>query len=226
MQSTVHGHHLDHARRIVQMLVLMLMRWSKVVLIQLMKRCIFLLFAGNECWCSNETPASSVRVSTSKCDATCPGYPPEYCGNAASALFGYMALGPAPSGTAGGLTSSTPAATSTLPSSSASPSVVTSQQIIVTTQVSVSTQSVSIVVTPTPVISASSSLVHASPSPASSSGVITTSVIIHTSYLILSPTQAPPGSTAAPVTIVQTVATTEQVTVVPVSRQLLNGITI
>jgi len=128
-----------------------------------------------------------------------------------------MALGPQPSGTAGGLTSSTPApATSTSPSSSSSPSpsVVTSQQIIVTTQVSVSTQMVSTIVAPTPVVSVSSSLV----TPASASGVITTSIFFQSSYLTLSLTQAPPGSTAAPVTIVQTVATTEQVTVVPVSQ--------
>jgi len=187
-----------------------------------------LLYAGNECWCSNETPASSIRVSTSKCDATCPGYPPEYCGNAASGLFGYMALGPQPSGTAGGLTSSTPAAaTSTSPSSSSSPSpsVVTSQQIIVTTQVSVSTQMVSTIVAPTPVVSVSSSSVPALP-PMSTSGLITTSVVIQTSYLILSSTQAPPGSTAAPVTIVQTVATTEQVTVVPVSQSTFQSVLI
>jgi len=184
-----------------------------------------LLYAGNECWCSNETPASSIRVSTSKCDATCPGYPPEYCGNAASGLFGYMALGPQPSGTAGGPTSSAPApATSTSPSSSPSPSVVTSQQIIVTTQVSVSTQMVSTIVAPTPVVPPSPSSVPAPP--VFARGVITTSVIFQTSYLTLYLTQAPPGSTAAPVTIVQTVATTEQVTVVPVSLQFLDGITI
>lgn len=204
------------------MLALMLMRLSKVIMMRNSSSFTFLFHTGNECWCSNETPASSVRVSTSKCDATCPGYPPEYCGNAANSLFGYMALGPAPSGTAGGLTSSTPA-TSTSPSSSSSPSVVTSQQIIVTTQVSVSTQSVSIIVTTTPVASASPSL--ALP-PASASAIITTSVIIQTSYLILSPTQVPAGSTVAPVTIVQTVATTEQVTVVPVSYLPLNGVSI
>jgi cell wall integrity and stress response component len=51
------------------------------------------------CWCANNTPTSDTTTSIGSCTDTCPGYPFEYCGNAAQGLYGYLALSSTPTGT-------------------------------------------------------------------------------------------------------------------------------
>ena len=51
------------------------------------------------CWCSNYVPGDS--SSTGDCSVACPGYPYENCGDQSKGLYGYVALGPSPSGTRG-----------------------------------------------------------------------------------------------------------------------------
>jgi cell wall integrity and stress response component len=58
----------------------------------------FAIVQYQSCWCSNFVPDASTTVSTGRCDMVCPGFGDETCG--ASGLFGYIALGRAPSGTA------------------------------------------------------------------------------------------------------------------------------
>lgn len=72
------------------------------------------------CWCSNYAPADT--TSTSDCSEACPGYPYENCGSASSGLFGYIALGKAPSGTIGASTSTS---TTSTPTSTTSPTPTT-----------------------------------------------------------------------------------------------------
>ncbi|KAJ2993132.1 hypothetical protein NUW58_g1938 [Xylaria curta] len=60
----------------------------------------FAIVQHHECWCSNYVPAKADQVDTGKCSDTCPGWKYETCG--ADDLYGYIALGLAPSGTAGG----------------------------------------------------------------------------------------------------------------------------
>jgi cell wall integrity and stress response component len=57
----------------------------------------FAVVQGEDCWCSNYAPATTVDIS--KCDTSCPGYPFEQCGSTGNNLFGYLALNGAPSGT-------------------------------------------------------------------------------------------------------------------------------
>lgn len=59
----------------------------------------FAVVQAQSCWCSNYAPADT--TSTSDCSESCPGYPDENCGSTSSGLFGYVALGKAPSGTTG-----------------------------------------------------------------------------------------------------------------------------
>ena len=63
----------------------------------------FAVVQYKSCWCSDYVPADI--TSTSSCSVACPGYPYENCGDEASGLFGYVALGPAPSGTQGSASS-------------------------------------------------------------------------------------------------------------------------
>lgn len=63
----------------------------------------FAVVQYKSCWCSNYVPADT--TSTSSCSVACPGYPYENCGDEAAGLFGYVALGPAPSGTQGSTSS-------------------------------------------------------------------------------------------------------------------------
>ena len=62
---------------------------------------------GENCWCSNIAPADA--GSAESCSSPCPGYPFEDCGDESQGLFGYIALGPAPSGTQGAYTPSSTA---------------------------------------------------------------------------------------------------------------------
>lgn len=78
----------------------------------------FAVLLGQSCWCSNYIPAN--QDETSLCDDSCPGFPSDTCGNQARGLYGYFALGKAPSGTAGASSPSSAASTS-----SPSPSVST-----------------------------------------------------------------------------------------------------
>ncbi|POS80541.1 hypothetical protein DHEL01_v201078 [Diaporthe helianthi] len=75
----------------------------------------FAVLQNSECWCSNLVPSSDDQTSTSNCESSCPGYPTDFCGG--DGTYGYIALGPEPSGTAGGsskTTSSTSKTTSSL----------------------------------------------------------------------------------------------------------------
>ena len=63
----------------------------------------FAVVQYQSCWCSDYVPADT--TSTSSCSVACPGYPYEDCGDEAAGLFGYVALGPAPSGTQGSASS-------------------------------------------------------------------------------------------------------------------------
>ena len=63
----------------------------------------FAVVQYQSCWCSNYVPADT--ASTSSCSVACPGYPYENCGDESAGLFGYVALGPAPSGTQGSASS-------------------------------------------------------------------------------------------------------------------------
>ena len=82
----------------------------------------FAVVQDQNCWCSNYAPAYTTSVGS--CSETCPGYPYENCGSASSGLFGYVALGNAPSGTIGTSTSTSTTPTST-PSTTPTPSPTT-----------------------------------------------------------------------------------------------------
>ena len=86
----------------------------------------FAVVQDQNCWCSNYAPADT--TSTSDCSETCPGYPYENCGSASADLFGYVALGKAPSGTIGASTSTSTTPTST-PTPSPSPTTTTSNTV-------------------------------------------------------------------------------------------------
>ncbi|RYP71411.1 hypothetical protein DL771_004778 [Monosporascus sp. 5C6A] len=62
----------------------------------------FAIVQNNNCWCSDYEPADSVTTDVNSCNMECPGYPTETCGG--DGLFGYIALGPEPSGTRGAAT--------------------------------------------------------------------------------------------------------------------------
>ena len=64
----------------------------------------FAIVQEEDCFCSNYAPGDT--SSQGACNHPCPGYPYENCGDKAQGLFGYIALGPAPSGTQGGSSSS------------------------------------------------------------------------------------------------------------------------
>lgn len=74
----------------------------------------FAVVQGKSCWCSNFAPADT--TSTTSCNAPCPGFPYDQCGDQSAGLYGYISLG-TPSGTVGA-NSNNNAATSTLQSSS------------------------------------------------------------------------------------------------------------
>ncbi|KAL4808750.1 hypothetical protein BDV18DRAFT_133114 [Aspergillus unguis] len=73
----------------------------------------FGILLDKNCWCSDIAPSKDSRVSTSKCDDDCPGFPDDSCGNEADGYYAYIQLG-SPSGTASdSSTSSTSTSTST-----------------------------------------------------------------------------------------------------------------
>ncbi|KAM0716537.1 hypothetical protein Q7P37_007982 [Cladosporium fusiforme] len=76
----------------------------------------FAVVQWQSCWCSDYIPAD--QGDTSDCNQDCPGYPDNKCGNEDSGLYGYIALGKTPSGTAGGGSSSQASSTSAAASTS------------------------------------------------------------------------------------------------------------
>lgn len=75
----------------------------------------FAITQGNDCWCSDYAPGSTVDLSS--CNSPCPGYPYEDCGSS-SGLFGYVALGKSPAGTMGAATSTQATTTKAAPTTS------------------------------------------------------------------------------------------------------------
>ncbi|KAK4940245.1 Cell wall integrity and stress response component 4, partial [Elasticomyces elasticus] len=59
----------------------------------------FAVVQWQNCWCSNYAPAAQLPIEA--CNINCPGYPDDHCGNQYANLYGYIALGKGPSGTAG-----------------------------------------------------------------------------------------------------------------------------
>ncbi|OXV09301.1 hypothetical protein Egran_02934 [Elaphomyces granulatus] len=125
----------------------------------------FAILQGKSCWCSNFAPGDTASVSG--CNSPCPGYPSDLCGNAPASLYGYIALGPSPSGTVAASTATSTSSTSqeTTSSSSSSSSSSTSNTVM-TTQPVISVQTVSgqpVTVTiqnPTPTNTSASSVGH------------------------------------------------------------------
>ncbi|KAI1268896.1 hypothetical protein F5Y18DRAFT_170904 [Xylariaceae sp. FL1019] len=66
---------------------------------------------ARDCWCSDYTPSDSTTTDTSDCNTQCAGYPDDLCGG--DGLWGYIQLGPSPSGTLGSDTTSTSSADTT-----------------------------------------------------------------------------------------------------------------
>ncbi|OAA58329.1 Carbohydrate-binding WSC [Cordyceps fumosorosea ARSEF 2679] len=78
---------------------------------------VFAITSHESCWCSNYEPANGNVLDKKNCDFPCPGYPFEYCGGKSKNTFGYISLGPQPSGTKGSGGDGSSSATSTTPSS-------------------------------------------------------------------------------------------------------------
>ena len=166
----------------------------------------FAVVQYTSCWCSNYIPA--VTTSSGSCAVPCPGYPYENCGNEASGLFGYVALGKAPLGTKGAVASS---------STTQAPSVTPTTQVIQSTPQVVSTRSGP----PSILALASSSAPSISPMlepslpfPGSSTS-ISPSVSFQTQFLTQSVQNSP--SNPSPVTVQNTVTASQSVQVSYVS---------
>ncbi|KAF2808731.1 uncharacterized protein BDZ99DRAFT_38472 [Mytilinidion resinicola] len=186
----------------------------------------FAIVQGNNCWCSNYVPADTTSVSN--CNVNCPGYPDEQCGNEADGLFGYVALNNKPSGTLGaaGSTSSsamvsTSQLTTAIPSSAAistpTPEVGAPSLPTLTSPISSypsKTQASSFSQQP-------SKPTHKSPSPSTFLIIRSTSLVIVSSFVVLSTyltipfvsSSAPPSSSSPqshddPETVFRTVTET------------------
>ncbi|KLJ09897.1 hypothetical protein EMPG_14693 [Blastomyces silverae] len=72
------------------------------------------ILQGKECWCSNDVPGGTIEDIA--CDESCPGYPPNSCGNSQEGLYAYIIL-KKPSQTIGSVTE-TPVSTQTPTSTS------------------------------------------------------------------------------------------------------------
>jgi hypothetical protein len=57
----------------------------------------YIVIIGQSCYCSNDVPAR--QVSTDECHDPCPGYPPDFCGNATAGYYAYFNVGRAASAT-------------------------------------------------------------------------------------------------------------------------------
>lgn len=71
----------------------------------------FAIVQDANCWCTDYTPATSLRVDMSDCTTECPGFPDDICGG--PGLWAYIQLSKAAAGTKGGADPTTAAATTT-----------------------------------------------------------------------------------------------------------------
>lgn len=78
----------------------------------------YAVIIGQSCYCSNDVPAT--QVSTDECHDPCPGYPPEFCGNATAGYYAYFNLGRAASATVQLSTATANSSSSTVAASTAS----------------------------------------------------------------------------------------------------------
>lgn len=76
----------------------------------------FAIVQYQQCWCSNYAPADQLDLS--QCNAPCPGYPDDKCGDKDDGLFGYIKLNLSPSGTQGSGSGSAESSTSSAAQSS------------------------------------------------------------------------------------------------------------
>ncbi|KAI0459636.1 hypothetical protein F5B21DRAFT_499317 [Xylaria acuta] len=85
----------------------------------------FAILQQHDCWCSDYIPTMSSQVDTGGCSDPCPGWKEDTCGG--DNLYGYIALGLTPSGTADSSPTSTPTgqtSTTTVETSSTATSAV------------------------------------------------------------------------------------------------------
>ncbi|KAM3528505.1 hypothetical protein MY4038_005856 [Beauveria bassiana] len=133
---------------------------------------VYAITSHENCWCSNYEPAKGNVVDNKDCNFPCLGYPFEFCGGKNKDTFGYLSLGPQPSGTKGSSdsgSSSSTSSSSSSPSSSSSSSTSskpTSASSSVTSTVTVGGKVTTIIVMPTSVGDSSQ---ESRPSPTSSS---------------------------------------------------------
>jgi hypothetical protein len=97
----------------------------------------YAVIIGQSCYCSDNVPATQVNIND--CHDPCPGYPPEFCGNATSGYYAYFNLGRAASATvqsstaalsSSSIVAGSVTAASTSASTGTSPSIVAIQQYI------------------------------------------------------------------------------------------------
>ncbi|KAM3563665.1 hypothetical protein MY1884_001134 [Beauveria asiatica] len=141
---------------------------------------VYAITSHENCWCSNYEPAKGNVVDNKECNFPCLGYPFEFCGGKNKDTFGYLSLGPQPSGTKGssdsGSSSSTSSSSSSSYSSSSSSSSSTSSKPTsasssVTSTVTVGGKVTTIIVMPTSVGDTSQDNKPSPTSSSSSSGI-------------------------------------------------------
>ncbi|KAM3529432.1 hypothetical protein NHJ13051_001912 [Beauveria bassiana] len=138
---------------------------------------VYAITSHENCWCSNYEPAKGNVVDNKDCNFPCLGYPFEFCGGKNKDTFGYLSLGPRPSGTKGSSdsgSSSSTSSSSSSPSSSSSSSTSskpTSASSSVTSTVTVGGKVTTIIVMPTSVGDGSQENRPSPTSSSSSSGI-------------------------------------------------------
>ncbi|KAI0490174.1 hypothetical protein F4859DRAFT_182672 [Xylaria cf. heliscus] len=139
----------------------------------------FAVLQQYDCWCSNYVPATSSQVDTDECGDVCPGWKDDTCGG--DNLYGYIALGLTPSGTADASSTPTPTgqtSTTTVETSSTGTSTRTTSTADPTTSVrtvtaggTVSLETVTVTPTPSAGSSADTSSSHG-PSAGAIAGIV------------------------------------------------------
>ena len=165
----------------------------------------FAVVQYQDCWCSNYAPGDA--TSTGDCSVPCPGYPFESCGDQSSGLFGYVALGPAPSGTRGASSPSNSPSSSPSQPQSPNPSQPVSTQLSPFTSVTMTADAAS-THSPGPFGSLAFSL--------QPSGAVS-SIDFITDVLILVSQSSPPPDPPSPTTVQDTVTATPSVSISMVS---------
>ncbi|KAM3459137.1 hypothetical protein MY5147_006235 [Beauveria neobassiana] len=138
---------------------------------------VYAITSHENCWCSNYEPAKGNVLDNKDCNFPCLGYPFEFCGGKNKDTFGYLSLGPQPSGTKGSSdsgSSSSTSSSSSSPSSSSSSSTSskpTSASSSVTSTVTVGGKVTTIIVMPTSVGDSSQENRPSPTSSSSSSGI-------------------------------------------------------